>query len=143
MHKFFTVIYCISFYSKCQLDQSIINVNCNTKNDKKVNKISKNLKTKEPKFFQMPIDETLITKIELHNGVLLSYSDQVKNKFQKFSQNFQLKEENSNSYNILSSIYPNATYFVKTDYANVGWSMAVGDLNNDGFDDLLIGFFFN
>ena len=142
MHKFFTVIYCISFYSKCQLDQSIINVNCNTKNDKKVNKISKNLKTKEPKFFQMPIDETLITKIELHNGVLLSYSDQVKNKFQKFSQNFQLKEENSNSYNILSSIYPNATYFVKTDYAN-GWSMAVGDLNNDGFDDLLIGFFFN
>ncbi|XP_075682682.1 phosphatidylinositol-glycan-specific phospholipase D isoform X2 [Rhinoderma darwinii] len=34
---------------------------------------------------------------------------------------------------------PSATYFVNSPYARLGWSVTTGDLNNDGWEDLVIG----
>lgn len=34
---------------------------------------------------------------------------------------------------------PSATYFVNSPYSRLGWSVTTGDLNNDGWDDLVIG----
>ncbi|XP_069814028.1 phosphatidylinositol-glycan-specific phospholipase D isoform X2 [Dendropsophus ebraccatus] len=34
---------------------------------------------------------------------------------------------------------PSATYFVNSSYSRLGWSVTTGDLNNDGWDDLVVG----
>ncbi|XP_077209130.1 phosphatidylinositol-glycan-specific phospholipase D [Paroedura picta] len=37
------------------------------------------------------------------------------------------------------SIQPNASYFLTTPYARLGWAMTSADLNQDGYDDLVVG----
>ncbi|XP_073422229.1 phosphatidylinositol-glycan-specific phospholipase D isoform X4 [Dendrobates tinctorius] len=34
---------------------------------------------------------------------------------------------------------PSATYFVNSPYSRLGWSVTTGDLNNDGWEDLVVG----
>ncbi|KAM4026807.1 phosphatidylinositol-glycan-specific phospholipase D [Anomaloglossus baeobatrachus] len=34
---------------------------------------------------------------------------------------------------------PSATYFVNSPYSRLGWSVITGDLNNDGWEDLVVG----
>ena len=98
------------------------------------------MKTKEPRFYnQLPIDETLIQKKVSANGLTLSQTPLFKSILMQNIKNYEQLEHDGNSYRNYESIKSNATYFVLNDYASLGWNMAVGDVNSDGSDDLIMG----
>ena len=98
------------------------------------------MKTKEPRFYnQLPIDETLIQKEVSANGLTLSQTPLFKSILMQNIKNYEQLEHDGNSYRNYESIKSNATYFVLNDYASLGWNMAVGDVNSDGSDDLIMG----
>jgi hypothetical protein len=102
-----------------------------------LSKTSKKLKTKEPKFYnQLPMDENLIEKKILNKGLVLSASPLWKKVLQR---NSEIIEYGEKSYGNIATVQSNSTYYVLNDYASLGWSVAVGDINSDGSDDLIMG----
>ena len=65
--------------------------------------------------------------------------------FQKFKNHINQSENFSEKINLTllsnSKSHPktNTTYYTVNDYSNLGYSLVSNDLNNDGFDDLIIG----
>ena len=80
------------------------------------------------------LDKSYATFTYTETGVLFQPSEKFKielnEKRQKAVAEFKYEAK---------SLTSNASYYVLNDYANLGWSMATGDLNNDQNDDLIVG----
>ncbi len=74
--------------------------------------------------------------VEFHNdrSVLLKSSEKFNEKYLKQSLSFY----DSIKQHQISHQIPNTTYSINNEYANLGWSLASDDLNNDNIDDLII-----
>ena len=102
-----------------------------------MSKTNQELKTKEPRLYNLlPIDENLIEKTILNKGLVLSASPELKKRLEKKTEVIEYGEK---SYRNFASVHSNSTYYVLNDYASLGWSLAVGDINLDGADDLIMG----
>ena len=95
------------------------------------------------KLDNLKLDPSHLVKKFTPNGVLFSASenykkqlksnyDLLRNKIKSFEKQFEHK-----SNGII--VNANTSYYITNENANLGWSLAAGDLNNDQSEDLIIG----
>jgi hypothetical protein len=116
--------------------------------DNKVEEIGYNIQKRRPsekgrsgRLFidhrMLNFDRSLLRIEKINNGLTLSQSQKFKNAF-----NFNFKRIKSfhraKSFPT-KNIKSNSSYYLLSNYANLGWSMTSADINLDGADDLLIG----
>ncbi|XP_060100341.1 phosphatidylinositol-glycan-specific phospholipase D [Heteronotia binoei] len=56
-----------------------------------------------------------------------------------FTKNFREAFAGTQQHSSKYITQPNASYFLTTPYARLGWAMTSADLNQDGYDDLIVG----
>jgi hypothetical protein len=95
------------------------------------------------KLNKLKLDSSNLVKKFTSNGVLFSASENYK---KKLNLNYDLlknkiksleKQLEHKSNGII--VNANTSYYISNENANLGWSLAAGDLNNDQSEDLIIG----
>jgi hypothetical protein len=85
------------------------------------------------------LNSSFLTQHFVNNGVEFKpstvFGDLLKSK-NELDKEFELPEQRETD---TKYQYSNASYISKVDYANVGWSLAIGDFNIDQIDDIAIG----
>ncbi|RNA30261.1 phosphatidylinositol-glycan-specific phospholipase D [Brachionus plicatilis] len=111
---------------KCKLDHNIMFINCNQTREEKSNAKKLEYKSVEPHYELNNLDSSHYQAEITQQGVYLRSTLKYKQHF-KFRLGKWLYQE------------ADSTYYVRNDNAQLGWSMATGDLDQDGNDDLVIG----
>lgn len=126
--------------SKCVLEKNIINLNCNNQT------LAKPLVNSKPNsnpglrraltesLSKSVIDKSFMdTKLDNY-GLTLSPSNKFKDSFvSKLNSLTSIRADKEHEKSL-----PNLSYYLRNEQANLGWSLAAGDLNNDQIDDLVI-----
>ncbi|CAF0717792.1 unnamed protein product [Brachionus calyciflorus] len=118
----------------CKLDHNVMYIECNKQNNNR-GLVKNNVYNKsiEPHYEieKYSLDKTYFTTEINKKGVFIKPTKKFTQRIEStFKQSFDLESNKKES---------NSSYFIKNDYASLGWSLESGDLNKDGSDDLLIG----
>ncbi|KAM5158233.1 phosphatidylinositol-glycan-specific phospholipase D [Mantella aurantiaca] len=129
--------------SECYLPENPIFIQCNIENrDPKIHRKKLLQKTEYYKDYNSSV---MITSgadiVTTESGVYFHMSPWAERSLQLIS-NATRAVTSVQIFNFLNSKHissPSATYFVNSPYSRLGWALITADLNQDGWDDLIIG----
>ncbi|VDI05751.1 glycosylphosphatidylinositol phospholipase D [Mytilus galloprovincialis] len=126
--------------SACDLNHNPLFVHCNTSTSAEL-ETNRNGRNKNGYFIQPDMHGLTIDDMEVqkqHRGITIKASDRLKkdirSKLNHRQSAIQESRKNKDHNDPRTGIYA-----VNSSYAKLGWSLETGDVDGDGFDDLLIG----
>ncbi|CAG2227356.1 GPLD1 [Mytilus edulis] len=126
--------------SACDLNHNPLFVHCNTSTSAEL-ETNRNGRNKNGYFIQPDMHGLTIDDMEVqkqHRGITIKASDRLKkdirSKLNHRRSAIQESRKNKDHNDPRTGIYA-----VNSSYAKLGWSLETGDVDGDGFDDLLIG----
>ncbi|XP_061202370.1 phosphatidylinositol-glycan-specific phospholipase D isoform X2 [Neopsephotus bourkii] len=125
--------------SDCFLPENPLFINCTSEH--KDNYINKQSKHEQQKNRTSLITETHEKNINYtERGVHFNIQPWVKNSFRLLNRAFRTNVWRATHRKSSNHIYkPAASYFLTSPYARLGWAMISADLNQDGYEDLVVG----
>ncbi|XP_062474036.1 phosphatidylinositol-glycan-specific phospholipase D isoform X2 [Pezoporus occidentalis] len=125
--------------SDCFLPENPLFINCTSEHkDNYINKQSKHEQQKNRTSLLTERHEKNISYTE--RGVHFSIQPWVKNSFHLLNHAFRTDVWRATHQKSSNHIYkPAASYFLTSPYARLGWAMISADLNQDGYEDLVVG----
>ena len=97
----------------------------------------KNIKTYKENFEHLIDTSYLNVTIQSNHSLLLSSSKRFNDLF-SLIKNADKKKKKTYEIQYSNAVKSNVSYFIENENANLGWSLAAGDLNNDQMDDLIV-----
>ncbi|KAM9573132.1 phosphatidylinositol-glycan-specific phospholipase D isoform 1-T1 [Guaruba guarouba] len=126
--------------SGCFLPENPLFINCISEHK------DNNIRNKQSKHEQQKNRTSLLTETHEKNinyterGVRFSVQPWVKNSFRLLNRAFRTNVWRATHQKSSNHIYkPAASYFLTSPYARLGWAMISADLNQDGYEDLVVG----
>ncbi|KAM9025614.1 phosphatidylinositol-glycan-specific phospholipase D isoform 2-T2 [Ara ararauna] len=125
--------------SGCFLPENPLFINCISEHkDNNINKQSKHEQQKNRTSLLTETHEKNINYTE--RGVHFNVQPWVKNSFRLLNRAFRTNVWRATHQKSSNHIYkPAASYFLTSPYARLGWAMISADLNQDGYEDLVVG----
>ncbi|XP_061202369.1 phosphatidylinositol-glycan-specific phospholipase D isoform X1 [Neopsephotus bourkii] len=126
--------------SDCFLPENPLFINCTSEHKDNY------IRNKQSKHEQQKNRTSLITETHEKNinyterGVHFNIQPWVKNSFRLLNRAFRTNVWRATHRKSSNHIYkPAASYFLTSPYARLGWAMISADLNQDGYEDLVVG----
>ncbi|KAM9025613.1 phosphatidylinositol-glycan-specific phospholipase D isoform 1-T1 [Ara ararauna] len=126
--------------SGCFLPENPLFINCISEHK------DNNIRNKQSKHEQQKNRTSLLTETHEKNinyterGVHFNVQPWVKNSFRLLNRAFRTNVWRATHQKSSNHIYkPAASYFLTSPYARLGWAMISADLNQDGYEDLVVG----
>ncbi|XP_065523282.1 phosphatidylinositol-glycan-specific phospholipase D isoform X2 [Lathamus discolor] len=125
--------------SDCFLPENPLFIKCTSEHkDNYINKQSKHEQQKNRTSLLTETHEKNINYTE--RGVHFNIQPWVKNSFRLLNRAFRTNVWRATHQKSSNHIYkPTASYFLTSPYARLGWAMISTDLNQDGYEDLVVG----
>ncbi|KAM4684673.1 phosphatidylinositol-glycan-specific phospholipase D [Amazona ochrocephala] len=126
--------------SGCFLPENPLFINCTSEHK------DNSIRNKQSKHEQQKNRTSLLTETHEKNinyterGVHFNIQPWVKNSFRLLNRAFRTNVWRATHQKSSNHIYkPAASYFLTSPYARLGWAMISADLNQDGYEDLVVG----